>query len=172
MVASEENMAQVTEEICSSIPEGDANGVKTKVEAALAACLDPATILNDGMISAMGEVDRRCEVGEYYVPEVLIVARVMKAGLAILKPHLVQADVNPIAKVVIVTAGGDLHDSGKNLVGIYARGRRLRGARFRHRRGPRTICRARSGRWGRSRLPFGITDHHDDEHEHYHPGSQ
>jgi len=72
--------------------------------------------LNKGMIKAMGEVGRLFEEGEYFVPEMLIAARAMKAGLAILKPKLVDEDIKPVGKVAAGTAKGDLHDIGKNLV--------------------------------------------------------
>jgi len=78
--------------------------------------LDAAVILNDGMIAAMAEVGRRFEYEEYYMPEMLIAARAMQDGLAILKPHLQQAEVKSTGKVIAGTVHGDLHDIGKNLV--------------------------------------------------------
>jgi 5-methyltetrahydrofolate--homocysteine methyltransferase len=78
--------------------------------------LDPGRILSEEMIAAMAEVGRLFEEGEYYVPEMLIAARAMQAGLAVLKPHLVNANIQPVGKVVAGTVKGDLHDIGKNLV--------------------------------------------------------
>jgi 5-methyltetrahydrofolate--homocysteine methyltransferase len=92
------------------------------VQAALDAQIDPGIILNEGMISAMQEVGRLFEEGEYFVPEMLIAARAMQDGLALLKPHLVQANVHSAGKVVIGTVKGDLHDIGKNLVAMMLEG--------------------------------------------------
>ena len=70
----------------------------------------------------MGEVGRLFEEGEYFVPEMLISARAMQAGLAILKPKLVTGNYQPLGKVVIGTVKGDLHDIGKNLVSMMLEG--------------------------------------------------
>ncbi|NTU64024.1 MAG: cobalamin-binding protein [Chloroflexi bacterium] len=72
--------------------------------------------------SAMQEVGRLFEEGEYFVPEMLISARAMQTGLALLKPHLVQANVQSAGKVIIGTVKGDLHDIGKNLVAMMLEG--------------------------------------------------
>jgi 5-methyltetrahydrofolate--homocysteine methyltransferase len=79
-------------------------------------------ILRQGLVPAMTEVGRRFEDGEYFVPEMLISARAMQSGLAILKPLLVDSDVKATGKVVIGTVQGDLHDIGKNLVGMMLEG--------------------------------------------------
>ena len=76
----------------------------------------PSVILTDAMIASMAEVGKRFEEGEYYVPEMLIAARAMKEGLAILKPLLKEAKVQSAGKVAAGTVRGDLHDIGKNLV--------------------------------------------------------
>jgi 5-methyltetrahydrofolate--homocysteine methyltransferase len=68
------------------------------------------------MVAAMGEVGRLFEEGEYFVPEMLISARAMQAGLGVLKPHLVNANIKSAGKVLAGTVKGDLHDIGKNLV--------------------------------------------------------
>ena len=86
------------------------------VTRALAQNIPPADILNQAMIEAMGQVGKLFEEGEYFVPEMLIAARAMQAGLGILKPRLVEADVKSAGKVVAGTVKGDLHDIGKNLV--------------------------------------------------------
>ncbi|RLD02765.1 MAG: cobalamin-binding protein, partial [Chloroflexota bacterium] len=70
----------------------------------------------------MGEIGKLFEAGEVYVPEMLISAKSMKFGLELLRPHLVAADVQPIGKVIIGTVQGDLHDIGKNLVGMMMEG--------------------------------------------------
>ena len=108
--------------IFDSILEGNAEGVKQGVNEALTAGFDPSSILNEAMIKAMGEVGRLFEEGEYFVPEMLISARAMQTGLAILKPHLVSGNYQPLGKVVIGTIKGDLHDIGKNLVSMMLEG--------------------------------------------------
>jgi 5-methyltetrahydrofolate--homocysteine methyltransferase len=109
-------MEQVMQELFNGILNGDNKGVPQKVQTALDAGIDASRILNEGMIAAMAEVGRLFEEGEYYVPEMLISARSMQAGLAVLKPHLMQANVKSAGKVVAGTVKGDLHDIGKNLV--------------------------------------------------------
>jgi len=110
------------ETIHNRILVGDAQGTAAAVEAALAAGHEPGAILNDGMIPAMGEVGRRFEIQEYFIPEMLISARAMQSGLAILRPLLVESNVQPAGKIVIGTVKGDLHDIGKNLVGMMLEG--------------------------------------------------
>ncbi len=115
-------MNQTLQEIFDGIVEGKAPVVQQKVKEALDAGLEPAVILNEGMIAAMREVGHRFEVGKYYVPEMLISARAMKMGLAILQPHLQEAKVQSAGKVVAGTVNGDLHDIGKNLVCMMLQG--------------------------------------------------
>ncbi len=92
------------------------------VQEALDAGQGPDSILKEGLIAAMGEIGQRFEAGDVYVPEMLISAKSMKFGLELLRPHLVAADVQPLGKVVIGTVQGDLHDIGKNLVGMMMEG--------------------------------------------------
>jgi 5-methyltetrahydrofolate--homocysteine methyltransferase len=108
--------------IFRGILEGDMPAVQEATQAALDAQQAPADILNEAMIPAMDEVGRLFEENEYYVPELLIAARAMKAGLAILRPHLVATGIEPKGKVALGTVKGDLHDIGKNLVGIMVEG--------------------------------------------------
>jgi 5-methyltetrahydrofolate--homocysteine methyltransferase len=115
-------MEDLLKKLFDAVLEGDFDGVTTNVQASLEAELDPTIILNDGMIAAMREVGCRFEAGEYYVPEMLIAARAMQSGMAILKPHLQQADRKSSGKVVIGTVKGDLHDIGKNLVSLMLEG--------------------------------------------------
>jgi 5-methyltetrahydrofolate--homocysteine methyltransferase len=115
-------METVIKEIYDGILNGKQKDVPVKVNAALDAGLDPAMILNEGMVAAMAEVGKLFEQGEYYVPEMLIAARAMQAGLAVLKPRLVQSDFKSAGKVVIGTVKGDLHDIGKNLVSMMLEG--------------------------------------------------
>ena len=112
----------VLEDIYQSIIDGDMNGATEGVNQALEEKIAPAEILNKGLIAAMTEVGRLFEEGEFFVPEMLIAARAMKAGVAILKPKLVEEDIKPLGKVVIGTVKGDLHDIGKNLVAMMLEG--------------------------------------------------
>ncbi len=109
-------MANKLEVIREGILDGDMHLVEDTVNAALDEGISAPEILNEGLIKAMAEVGRLFEEGEYFVPEMLIAARAMKAGLAILKPKLIDADVKPVGRVAAGTVKGDLHDIGKNLV--------------------------------------------------------
>ena len=102
--------------------DGDAVGVKNAVESALQSGSIAEDLLNHGLIAAMKEVGRLFEEGEYFVPEMLISARAMQAGMGILRPILVAQDIKPKGKVVIGTVQGDLHDIGKNLVSMMLEG--------------------------------------------------
>lgn len=75
-------------------------------------------ILNDGMIAAMDEVGAKFKNGEIFVPEMLVAAKAMKNGVAVLKPLLSSGEAGAAGKVIIGTVAGDLHDIGKNLVGM------------------------------------------------------
>lgn len=92
------------------------------VQDALDAGYKADEILQEGLISAMSEIGSKFEAGEVYVPEMLISAKSMKFGLELLRPYLVAADVQPVGKVIIGTVQGDLHDIGKNLVGMMMEG--------------------------------------------------
>jgi len=106
----------------NAILEGDVAGTKNGVQFALDAGFEPGFILNEGMIAAMKEVGRLFEEGDYFVPEMLIAARAMQAGLGLLKPHLLSNDVKSAGTVAIGTVKGDLHDIGKNLVALMLEG--------------------------------------------------
>jgi 5-methyltetrahydrofolate--homocysteine methyltransferase len=110
------------EELRQSVIDGNAPEAQALVQRALAAGLPPEQILDEGLISAMAEVGRLFEAGEYYVPEMLVAARAMKGGLAMLRPGLAAAQVKAVGKVVIGTVQGDMHDIGKNLVAIMMEG--------------------------------------------------
>ena len=110
------------ETIYQAVLEGDASEAATQVQAGLDAGIAPSDILNKGCIAAMGEVGRLFEEGEMFVPEMLIAARAMQAGMAILKPHLAEGEITSAGKVILGTVAGDLHDIGKNLVGMMMEG--------------------------------------------------
>ena len=115
-------MNPILQQVFDGIVEGNQNQVQQKTQEALSSGIEPGTILNEGMISAMAEVGRRFQCGEYYVPEMLIAARAMKAGMQVLKPHLQNVPVQSAGRVAIGTVKGDLHDIGKNLVGMMLEG--------------------------------------------------
>ncbi len=115
-------MDKILESIYKGILDGDQHLVAQQVPEALNAGLSPDLILKDGLIAAMSEVGRLFENGEYYVPEMLISARAMQAGLKLLKPGLADTGVKAVGRVVIGTVSGDLHDIGKNLVGMMLEG--------------------------------------------------
>jgi 5-methyltetrahydrofolate--homocysteine methyltransferase len=110
------------EAVYNAVLEGDAGEASSQVEAALAAGIPASDILNNGCIAAMAEVGRLFEEGEMFVPEMLIAARAMQAGMNLLKPHLAEGEIISAGKVVIGTVAGDLHDIGKNLVGMMMEG--------------------------------------------------
>jgi 5-methyltetrahydrofolate--homocysteine methyltransferase len=113
-------------DLSSAIIDGNRERTLGLIQTALDQGLRAEEIVNQWMIPAMREVGERFERGEYFVPEMLVAARAMKAGLTVLRPFLAQQDVRPLATVVIGTVRGDLHDIGKNLVAIM-----LEGAGFR-----------------------------------------
>jgi 5-methyltetrahydrofolate--homocysteine methyltransferase len=102
--------------IFDAVLTGRAKDAEVAIDKALAAGVPVERILNAGLIAAMDEVGARFERGEFYVPEMLVAARAMHAGLPRLKPLLVAQGVGSAGKAVIGTVKGDLHDIGKNLV--------------------------------------------------------
>jgi 5-methyltetrahydrofolate--homocysteine methyltransferase len=115
-------MNESLKNVYNAVVEGAMQETSQKVQAALDEGAEPEEILNDGLIGAMNEVGRQFETGQVYVPEMLIAAKSMKYGLELLRPHLVEADVQPLGRVVIATVQGDLHDIGKNLVSMMLEG--------------------------------------------------
>jgi 5-methyltetrahydrofolate--homocysteine methyltransferase len=108
--------------IYQAVIDGDAAEVASGVKTALAEGIGAEEILNQALVAPMDEVGQRFEEGDLFVPEMLIAARAMQAGLQILKPHLAKADVKAAGKVAIGTVKGDLHDIGKNLVAMMLEG--------------------------------------------------
>ena len=109
-------------EIADLLKAGNAPKVKELVQAAIDEGVEPAEVLNEALVVGMGEIGVLFKNNEVYVPEVLIAARAMKAGMTVLKPLLAEKDVKPIGKVVVGTVKGDLHDIGKNLVAMMLEG--------------------------------------------------
>jgi len=102
--------------------DGNAPEVESGVQKALEERLTPDAILYQALIPAMAEVGARFERQEFFVPEMLVAARAMQHGMEVLRPLLVESGVQPIAKVVIGTVQGDLHDIGKKLVAMMLEG--------------------------------------------------
>ncbi len=116
----------VLQEMAEALMKGKAKDVGELVQKALDDGLEPNSILNEGLLAGMNVIGERFKKNEVYVPEVLIAARAMKAGMAILQPKLAAAGVEPIGIAVIGTVKGDLHDIGKNLVGMMLEGAGLK----------------------------------------------
>jgi 5-methyltetrahydrofolate--homocysteine methyltransferase len=110
------------ETIFKNVTEGKTAEVESGVQAALDSGISAEDILNKALIAAMDDVGQRFEAGDFFVPEMLIAARAMQAGLDIIKPHLAEDGVESAGKVAIGTVQGDLHDIGKNLVGMMLEG--------------------------------------------------
>ena len=107
--------------LTAAVEAGNRTDAAAETQAALDAGADPRTVL-DAMTAAMDVVGRKFQEGELFVPEMLIAARAMKAGMTILEPVLAAAGVKPEFRAVVGTVEGDLHDIGKNLVGMMWKG--------------------------------------------------
>ncbi len=108
--------------LAENLINGKAPEVKELTQKALSEGVSPAEVLNDGLIKGMSVVGERFKNNEFYVPEVLIAARAMHAGMDILKPALAEEGVQPIGRILLGTVKGDLHDIGKNLVAMMMEG--------------------------------------------------
>jgi 5-methyltetrahydrofolate--homocysteine methyltransferase len=114
--------SSILEQIASNLYSGEDKVVADLVQQALDQEMSPAEILDGGLIAGMDEVGKDFKAGDLFVPEVLIAARAMHAGMNILRPLLAESDVPSAGKYVIGTAQGDLHDIGKNLVKMMLEG--------------------------------------------------
>ncbi|HNS53078.1 MAG TPA: corrinoid protein [Anaerolineae bacterium] len=115
-------MASILEQIASNLYDGEDGEVAELVQAALDKGMSPAEVLQNGLIVGMDQVGRDFKAGDLYVPEVLIAARAMHAGMNILRPLLVGSQARGAGKFLIGTVKGDLHDIGKNLVRMMLEG--------------------------------------------------
>ncbi len=109
-------------QLYDSVVSGNAKATQSITQQALADGVDPLKLVNEYMVPAMDEVGRRFEANEYFVPELLISARAMKAALEIIRPLLTARGDQPLGRVALGTVKGDLHDIGKNLVGSLLEG--------------------------------------------------
>jgi len=108
--------------LADAVIKGDQGTAVEVTKAALDEGMAPGEILNDGLVAGMNIIGARFKADEVYIPEVLIAARAMKMAMEILEPKLVEAGIEPVAKAVIGTVKGDLHDIGKNLVCMMLKG--------------------------------------------------
>lgn len=116
------DLERITRDLRASILDGDAATAARLVDAALDARLGARAILDSALVGAMDEAGRLFEAGEFFVPELLVAARAMKAAMARLEPALEGEPREPAGRVAIGTVTGDLHDIGKNLVATMLRG--------------------------------------------------
>ena len=110
------------EKLALLLEEGDVQSVASLTQQLVDSGMSAQTILNKGLIVGMGVVGEKMRTGEMYLPEVLQSATAMHASLKILKPLLAQGGIQPLGKIVMGTVKGDVHDIGKNLVGILLQG--------------------------------------------------
>ena len=115
-------MSTIYEKLATVVIEGDSKQASALVQQGLAEGLTAKEILDNGLIVGMGEVGARFKRGDMFVPEVLMSAEAMQAGLQVLRPLLASSGAKLIGKVVLGTVKGDLHDIGKNLVGMMCEG--------------------------------------------------
>lgn len=108
--------------ISEALQKGKADEVKNLVTQALEEKVDVKKVLEEGLIAAMDIIGGRFKRNEIYIPEVLIAARAMHAGMSILEPLLAESGIKMIGKIAIGTVKGDLHDIGKNLVAMMYKG--------------------------------------------------
>lgn len=115
-------MQELLSIIRKALMAGEAPRVRELVSEALEQGLAPASILEQGMVSAMAVIGDRFKRDEIYMPEVMIAARAMNAGLEVLEPALVQSGARPKGTVLVASVRADLHDVGKNMVAMMFRG--------------------------------------------------
>lgn len=115
-------MSDILQSISQAVIDGDINSISDLTEDALDDGLDAETVLNEGLMPGMDYVGVEFRAGRMFVPEVLRSARAMQTSMDILRPLLVEGNVQMVGKIVLGTVKGDLHDIGKNLVGMMAEG--------------------------------------------------
>jgi 5-methyltetrahydrofolate--homocysteine methyltransferase len=113
---------EILEKISESLQRGEHEQVAQLTKQAIDAGLSATQILNDGLLPGMAVIGRRFGAHEIFLPEMLLAARAMNAGIDLLKPLFIAGEMPTQGKVVIGTVKGDLHDIGKNLVGIMLKG--------------------------------------------------
>ncbi len=112
----------IFEKIADEVQKGNSESVETLVNEALSQEIPADTIMDGGLVEGMNIVSKKFKNNECFIPEVLVSAKAMTVGLGILKPLLAEKNVKSLGKVVIGTIQGDLHDIGKNIVGMLLQG--------------------------------------------------
>jgi 5-methyltetrahydrofolate--homocysteine methyltransferase len=115
-------MPSLLENLAQYVIDGNAQKAKETTDEALAQKVPVADIINKGLVAGMQVVGQKFKCNEFYIPEVLIAARAMKQSMEKLRPLIAESGIQPIARVAIGTVQGDLHDIGKNLVGMMLEG--------------------------------------------------
>jgi 5-methyltetrahydrofolate--homocysteine methyltransferase len=115
-------MSTILEKISAAVFAGDSEKTASLVQQAMDDGMAAKEILDNGLVLGMGEVGARFKRGEMFVPEVLMSAEAMHTGLELLRPALAESKVDRIGKIMLATVKGDLHDIGKNLVGMMCEG--------------------------------------------------
>lgn len=112
----------IFEKIADEVQKGDSEAVEALVNEALSLEIPADKIMDDGLVKGMNIVSEKFKNNECFIPEILVSAKAMTVGLGILKPLLAEKNVKPLGRAVIGTIQGDLHDIGKNIVGMLLQG--------------------------------------------------
>ena len=115
-------MSEMNEKMKQLVIAGDAGMLSTVIQLAFSTGLTASAILNEALLPAMDIVGQRMKTGEMFIPEVLLSARTMQSGLQLLTPHLAEGESSNAGTCILGTVEGDLHDIGKNLVGMMLAG--------------------------------------------------
>ena len=115
-------MSDILQQMQKDLYSGEIDKVKAAAQKALDEGVSAAEILSDGLIAGMDEVGKDFKAGDLFIPEVLLSAKAMHAGLDVLRPLLAESGAPALGKIVLGTVRGDLHDIGKNLVGMMLEG--------------------------------------------------
>jgi len=115
-------MSSILEQMQKDLYDGKADEVGTATQKALDEGMSAQEVLSDGLIAGMDKVGKDFKAGDLFIPEVLMSAKAMHAGMAVLRPLLTESGAPALAKIVVGTVAGDLHDIGKNLVGMMLEG--------------------------------------------------
>ena len=155
---------EILKRIADALQQGDDQQVGTLTAEALGAGLPAGEILKQGLVAGMNVVGEQFRLREIFLPDVLLAARAMYAGLDLLKPHLASEGVPSRGKIVIGTVKGDLHDIGKNLVGIMLKGAGFEVIDLGHDVAPEAFVDAAMREEADAHRHVGPPHHHDDPH--------
>jgi 5-methyltetrahydrofolate--homocysteine methyltransferase len=121
-IKKKEKTMDIMESIKKGLKEGDAASVRALTKEALTQNVSPVDIMNNGYVAGMDIIGSLFKNNQIFIPEVLVSARAMKAGMEIVRPLLAESNAKPIGKVIMGTVQGDLHDIGKNIVSMLLEG--------------------------------------------------